>query len=80
MIEEKHYQKQNFHDGNLYTIHPRCRNPLGAAICAGAFDFAHLEQDDVLLQWLHQSAFVGQLAEPFFPSYFGLVDEASPYS
>jgi hypothetical protein len=45
-----------------------------------AFGFAHLEQDDLLLQWLRQSAFVGQLAEPFFPSSFALGDEASPYS
>jgi hypothetical protein len=31
-----------------------------------AFVLAHLEQDGVLLQWLRQSAFAGQLAEPFF--------------
>jgi hypothetical protein len=53
---------------------------LVAALCAGAFDFAHLEQDDVLLRWLRQSAFVGQLAKPFFPSSFALADEAFPYS
>jgi hypothetical protein len=26
--EEKHHQKQNFHDGNHHTIHHRCMNCL----------------------------------------------------
>jgi hypothetical protein len=80
LTEEKHHQKQNFHDGNHHTIHCRQTILLDEAPCIGAFVLAHLKQDGVLLQWLRQSTFAGQLAEPFFPSSFALADEASPYS
>ena len=49
---------------------------LGEVPYAGAFVLVHLEQDGVLLQWLHQSAFEGRLDEPSSPSSFVLVDEA----
>jgi hypothetical protein len=51
---------------------------LNEAPCVGAFILVHLERDGVLLQWLRRSAFEDQLAGPFFPSSFVLVDEASP--
>jgi hypothetical protein len=44
----------------------------------GTFDLARLEQGGVLLQWLRQSAFEGQLVGPYSPSSFALADEASP--
>ena len=43
-----------------------------------AFNSAHLEQDDELLQRLRLSAFAGQLDEPSFPSSVGPIDGASP--
>jgi hypothetical protein len=36
------------------------------------------EQDGVLLQWLHRSAFEDQLVGPSSPSFFVLADEVSP--
>jgi hypothetical protein len=44
--EEKHHQKQNFHDGNLHTSHPHCGSLPDEALCVEAFGFDHLEQDD----------------------------------
>jgi hypothetical protein len=43
-----------------------------------AFALVRLGQDDILLQWLRQSAFEDRLVEPSSPSSFVLVDEASP--
>ena len=78
MTEEKHHQKQNFHDGNLHTSRPHCRSPHDEALCAEAFGSGHLEQDDELLPKLHLSASIGQLDEPSFPSFVEPVDGASP--
>jgi hypothetical protein len=50
LTEEKHQQKQNFHDGNHHTIHHQQTILLNEAPCAGAFVLAHLEQHVVLLQ------------------------------
>jgi hypothetical protein len=79
LTREKHHQKQNFRDGNLHTSHPRCRNPLDEALCAGAFDFGYLEQDVEALQRLHLSAFEDRLDEPSSPSSVEPVDGASPF-
>ena len=73
-----YHQKQNFHDGNLHTSHPRCRNPLDEALCAGAFDSGHLERDVEALQRLHLSAFEDQLDEPSSPSCAAPIAEGSP--
>jgi hypothetical protein len=78
LTEEKHHQKQNFHDGNLHTSRLRCRSPPDEALCAEAFGSGHLEQDDELLPKLHLSASVGQLDEPSFLSFIEPVDGASP--
>jgi hypothetical protein len=78
LTEEKHHQKQNFHDVNLHTNRPHCRSPPNEALCAEAFGSGHLEQDDELLPKLHLSASVGQLDEPSFPSFVEPVVEASP--
>ena len=53
-------------------------SPLDEAPYVGAFDLAHLEQGGVLLQWLRQSAFEGQLVGSSSPSSFVLADEPSP--
>jgi hypothetical protein len=79
LTEEKHHQKQNFHDVGHHTIHHHQTILLDEAPCARAFVLAHLEQDDVLLQWLRQFASEGRLVGLFSPS-FALADEASPYS
>jgi hypothetical protein len=76
---EKYHQKQNFHDGNLHTSRPRCRNLLDEALCAGAFGSGHLERDVEALQRLHLSTFEDQLDEPSSPSSVGPVDGASPF-
>jgi hypothetical protein len=74
LTREKHHQKQNFRDGNLHISHPRCRNPLDEALCAGAFGSGHVERDVEALQRLSLSAFEDQLDEPSSPSCVGPVD------
>jgi hypothetical protein len=76
--EEKHHQKQSFHDGNLHTSHPHCGSLPDEALCVEAFDFDHLEQDDEPPQKLRLSISEDQLDEPSSPSCVALVDEGSP--
>jgi hypothetical protein len=78
LIEEKHHQKQNFHDGNLHTSHPHCRNPPDGALYAEAFGSGHPEQDDEPLPKLNLSASEGQLDEPSSPSFVAPFVGASP--
>jgi hypothetical protein len=78
LIEEKHHQKQNFHDGNLHTSRPHCRSLPDEALCEEAFSSGHLEQDDEPLLKLHLSVSEGQLNEPSSPSFVAHVAEGSP--
>jgi hypothetical protein len=78
LIEEKHHQKKNFHDGNVHTSRPHCRSLSDEALSAEAFGSSHLEQDDEPLPKLHLSASEGQLDEPSSPSFVAPVDGASP--
>jgi hypothetical protein len=43
LIEEKHHQKQNFHDGNHLTTHHHHRNCPDEALCVEVFGPGHLE-------------------------------------
>jgi hypothetical protein len=42
LLEGKHHQKHNCHDGNHHTIHHRCMNCLNEALCVEAFGLGHL--------------------------------------
>ena len=78
MREEKHHQKQSFHNGNLHTSHPHCGSLPDEALCEEAFGFDHLEQDDEPLQKLRLSVSKDQLDEPFSPSCVEPAAEGSP--
>jgi hypothetical protein len=78
LTKGKHHQKQNFHDGNLHTSLPHCRNPPDGALYVEAFGSGHLEQDDEPLPTLHLSTSEGQLDEPSSPSSVEPVAEAFP--
>jgi hypothetical protein len=78
LIEEKHHQKQSFHDGNLHTSRPHCRSLPDEALCAEAFGSGHLEQDDEPLPKLHLSVSKDQLSKPSSPSFVAPVAEGFP--
>jgi hypothetical protein len=76
--EEKHHQKQSFHDGNLHTSHPHYGSLPNEALCVEAFGFDHLEQDDEHPQKLRLSVSEDQLDEPSSPSCVAPAAEGSP--
>ena len=42
LTEEKHHQKQNFHDENYHIIRHHCRNCLNEALCVEVVGLGHL--------------------------------------